>query len=631
MSFDRGLRDPPPEIAFLERHGIARELLLRAGELARRLNVSPEAALLAEDGVSERFFYKALAAEIGAPYFDGSLSADAGADYEAAILHGFVRLAENPEGLRAVVSPRGPALKLLLDSAADGATRLPIAVASRQRLGASLRAQFAELCAERGANLVADRNLALSAKAHASPVQLVIALALLGLAALGSELAPVLARVLLSLTFWIVFSAAVWLRSMAFAAKSASPAREGARLGDDQLPTYTLIAPLYREGRVASQLVRSLDALNYPRAKLDIKLVVERDDDETYAALAAARLPARFDVIVAPPGAPRTKPRALNIALAAARGELVTVFDAEDRPAPDQLRVAAAFFAANPSVDCVQARLTIANAGDSWLSEMFAVEYAILFDIFNPGLAALRLPIALGGTSNHFRAAALRSAGGWDAWNVTEDADLGIRMARFGMRVESLNSETLEEAPHEFGNWFRQRVRWQKGWMQTLIVHSRTPFETFRQLGGWGAASALALFAGGLSGGLFGTIFFFDTFVRLSLAALVPGYSDLWYGDIVTIGLLLWGLQTLVVPTVLAMRRRGMAGVVRVLLTMPVYFALISLASWVALFELIVRPYHWGKTDHGREKGRLDMSLDAPQARPPRPWRAGAAAHFGRG
>ena len=170
----------------------------------------------------------------------------------------------------------------------------------------------------------------------------------------------------------------------------------------------------------------------------------------------------------------------------------------------------------------MQARLTIANASDSWLSEMFAVEYAILFDIFNPGLAALRLPIALGGTSNHFRAAALRSAGGWDAWNVTEDADLGIRMARFGMRVESLNSETLEEAPHEFGNWLRQRVRWQKGWMQTLIVHSRTPFETSRQLGGWGAASALALFAGGLSGGLFGTIFFFDTFVRLHFGRAGP-------------------------------------------------------------------------------------------------------------
>jgi cellulose synthase/poly-beta-1,6-N-acetylglucosamine synthase-like glycosyltransferase len=344
---------------------------------------------------------------------------------------------------------------------------------------------------------------------------------------------------------------------------------------------------------------------DYPTPKLDIKLVVESDDQETFAALAALKLSARYDVIVAPPGAPRTKPRALNMALAAARGELITVYDAEDRPAPGQLREAVAFFAANADVDCIQAALTIGNPSDSWLAEMFAVEYAILFDIFNPGLSALRLPMALGGTSNHFRLASLRAASGWDAWNVTEDADLGIRMARLGMQIQTLGSDTVEEAPHEFGNWFRQRVRWQKGWMQTVIVHSRDPFVLNRQLGGWGALSAAALIVGGLSGGLFGTAFFAETLARLVVSAVAPGYSNLWYGDIVTIGLLLWGVQTLVVPAALAMRRRRMPGLTRVLAGMPLYFALITLATWQALFDLVFRPYYWAKTEHGREKSRF--------------------------
>jgi cellulose synthase/poly-beta-1,6-N-acetylglucosamine synthase-like glycosyltransferase len=195
-------------------------------------------------------------------------------------------------------------------------------------------------------------------------------------------------------------------------------------------------------------------------------LVIERDDQETLAALAALRLPPRYDVIVVPRGAPRTKPRALNVALAAARGELVVVYDAEDEPAPDQLRLAAARFADEPGLDALQARLTIANPADSWLSELFAIEYAALFDLLNPGLAALDLPVALGGTSNHFRIRVLRRVGGWDAWNVTEDIDLGIRLARFGARVGALASDTAEEAPNELANWFRQRVRWQKGWMR---------------------------------------------------------------------------------------------------------------------------------------------------------------------
>ena len=314
------------------------------------------------------------------------------------------------------------------------------------------------------------------------------------------------------------------------------------------------------------------------------------------------RLPPRYDVIVAPPGAPSTKPRALNVALGAVQGELVVIFDAEDEPDGDQLRLAAARFAAEPDVDGLQARLTIHNAADCWLSELFAIEYAALFDFVNPGLAALDLPIALGGTSNHFRARTLRRVGGWDAWNVTEDADLGLRLARFGARIGALASDTSEEAPNELKNWFRQRVRWQKGWLQTLIVHSRHPIRFCRELGARRATSAAALIAGTVFGGLFGPPLLAEALVRAFCGGLAGGGIVATFEDVVTYILTLSGLQALIIPSLVAMRRREMRGAGRAVALMPAYYVLVCLATWAALFDLVVRPFHWSKTEHGRAR-----------------------------
>ena len=248
---------------------------------------------------------------------------------------------------------------------------------------------------------------------------------------------------------------------------------------DRNLPSYTIIAALYREAAITRKLISALDAIQYPRAKLEVLIVIEADDHETREALAALDLPGHMKIIRAPPGFPRTKPRALNVALPLARGEFTVVFDAEDEPDGDQLRIAAAFFAKLPSrVACLQARLTIDNMRDTWLTRMFTIEYATLFDVFNPGLASLGSPILLGGTSNHFRTAVLQKICGWDAWNVTEDADLGIRLSRMGYEVADLPSSTLEEAPATLAKWMKQRTRWMKGYMQTCISHSRTARRT---------------------------------------------------------------------------------------------------------------------------------------------------------
>jgi cellulose synthase/poly-beta-1,6-N-acetylglucosamine synthase-like glycosyltransferase len=167
--------------------------------------------------------------------------------------------------------------------------------------------------------------------------------------------------------------------------------------------------------------------------------MLEADDHETREAVERLAPGPCYDIVVAPAGYPRTKPRALNIGLASAQGELLTVYDAEDDPDPSQLRRAAATFArARKSLACLQCPLTIDNSSDSWISGLFALEYAALFDVVNPGLARLRLPIPLGGTSNHFRVSTLRRLHGWDAWNVTEDADMGMRLARMGYEVATL-------------------------------------------------------------------------------------------------------------------------------------------------------------------------------------------------
>ena len=403
-----------------------------------------------------------------------------------------------------------------------------------------------------------------------------------------------------SAILWLIFSASVTLRSMA--AVASGPEIHPLELSDDELPHYTVVVALYREASVVDDLVKAIDALDYPKGKLDIKLVVEQRDAETLGRIAELGLPARFEVVVAPSGKPQTKPRALNIALSSARGDLVVVYDAEDAPAPDQLRLAASRFAAEKDLDCLQARLAIRNHGKSWLSKLFAIEYAILFDVLNPGLCALNLPIALGGSSNHFRVGSLVGVGAWDEWNVTEDADLGIRLSRFGYRVKALGSDTWEEAPYEFGNWFSQRVRWQKGWIQTLIVHSRRPIFFWRDLGPRRAVAATTLIVGAIFGCLFWPAFAIGTVWR----ALTVGQGALspWreLSDVFTYILALAGVWTILLPAVIAAKFRRLKVTTSVLVLLPAYYILVSAATWVAVFDQGLRPHYWAKTAHGRSR-----------------------------
>ncbi|HYF49193.1 MAG TPA: glycosyltransferase [Planctomycetota bacterium] len=263
-------------------------------------------------------------------------------------------------------------------------------------------------------------------------------------------------------------------------------AEELAQLHDEDLPIYTILVPMYKEPEIAQKIAKYMGTLDYPKDKLNVKLLLEEDDLETRGKIdeIAHTLPSCVEVVLAPTipkGQPRTKPRACNWGLERARGKYLVIFDAEDQPEPDQLKKAVVAFrkleaAGKKHVVCLQAKLNYFNARQNALTRFFTLEYTNWFDLFLPGLHAVRTPIPLGGTSNHFHTEVLQRLGGWDPFNVTEDCDLGIRLARQGFTTEILDSTTWEEANSRLsgkGSWIPQRSRWIKGYYQTHLVHTR--------------------------------------------------------------------------------------------------------------------------------------------------------------
>ncbi len=366
-------------------------------------------------------------------------------------------------------------------------------------------------------------------------------------------------------------------------------------------PVYSVLVPLYREQAVLSQLLTALSALDYPRDALDVVLLLEADDEETAYALQRWTMPGWIRIVVVPPGHPRTKPRALNHGLTLVSGTYVTVYDAEDIPDPDQLKLAVMAFEEAPrDVGCLQARLAIDNGPDGWLPLMMVIEYAALFDVVKCGMARCGYPVALGGTSNHFRRTDLVGLEGWDMWNVTEDADLGIRLARAGLRVLDLQSTTLEEAPIGLKAWLGQRRRWMKGWIQTGITHSRNPMVVMRELGFGNWIAAFSQIVGVLLGALTFP-FFAGWFVWNAWTGEVWDASTwpLFLANCLALEIALIGLLVLLLPAVVGLRRRRQWHLMPWLLTAPVYLLLVSLAAWIAVCDYLRAPFYWAKTEHG--------------------------------
>lgn len=386
----------------------------------------------------------------------------------------------------------------------------------------------------------------------------------------------------------------------------------GGIVGQWGLPRYTVLVALYHESRALPGLIGALAALDYPVSQLEILFLTETDDKETHDALAALTLPAHMRVIVVPPGAPRTKPRALNHGLLLATGHFLVIYDAEDRPDPQQLREAARTFMYLPQDHaCLQAPLRAYNQDETWMSGQWALEYLVHFHRLVPGLSRLGLPVPLGGTSNHFRTRHLREVGGWDPWNVTEDADLGIRLARHGLRTGVIAPATLEEAPTRLKVWTAQRSRWFKGHSQTWLVTMRRPRRLWRELGPAGfLAVQLGLLGCVLSGVLHGALalWFLLGLVTPGLSASALDLCVLCAG----LGVNLWAA--------LEGARHSRRKILLSVLTQPFYWPLHTPAGIRALYGLFRRPHFWAKTEHGLSRMcRVPLHVSAPSHPPPQP------------
>lgn len=373
--------------------------------------------------------------------------------------------------------------------------------------------------------------------------------------------------------------------------------------GPDLLPRITILVALYGEAEIAPRLVRRLERLDYPRDRLELLLVVEEHDHATRAALASADLPDWMRVVTAPAGRIRTKPRALNVALAQSSGTIVGVYDAEDAPDPDQLlKVAAHFAQAAPDVACLQGALAFYNAGKNAMSRAFALEYAGWFRLMLPGYQRLGLVMPLGGTTLFFRRAALEGLGAWDAHNVTEDADLGLRLARHGWRTEMLDSTTLEEANCAPLPWVRQRSRWIKGYVMTWAVHMRAPLALWRALGTRRFLGVQVQFALTVTQALLAPFLWSVSLVGGGgAAALLPALPP---GAMVGLILLLVASFALDLTIALVAHRRARLRFPSLwVLALPLYHMLATAAALKAVADLILRPFHWDKTRHGRFGG----------------------------
>jgi cellulose synthase/poly-beta-1,6-N-acetylglucosamine synthase-like glycosyltransferase len=390
----------------------------------------------------------------------------------------------------------------------------------------------------------------------------------------------------------------------------------------DELPFYTVLVPLFHEGRILPTLVERLKQIDYPAERLEVLLLIESDDEETQSAASDYPFPPSIRPMLMPAGQPRTKPRALNIALHAARGDYIVVYDAEDQPEPDQLRKAVAVLRElPPDVVCLQARLNFYNRYQSVLTRMFAVDYAVWYDQFLPGLTAgLARPggafVPLGGTSNHFRVETLRKIGGWDPFNVTEDCDLGVRLGRAGLRVAMLDSTTWEEAVPRPRPWVRQRSRWVKGYLQTYLVHMRRPLRLLRDLGVRGfidfqmlvGGSSLLLLLNPLMWAL--TVTYAEskgTSLGTFIETLFP--AAVYYPALLS--LIVWNFIFLYCNAYVCVRH-NLIDLIRYTLLTPLYWALMSLGAWAGLISLLRNPSYWAKTEHGVSLSDAEAAAAVP-------------------
>jgi cellulose synthase/poly-beta-1,6-N-acetylglucosamine synthase-like glycosyltransferase len=577
---------------------ISPEQLQWALDVGERTGSRLGAILVAAGLVPRLTLYQLLAREWRLEFIDVTAAdidpaVSSGLDPARLLREGWLPIGERPDGTLLIASSERPDVAFYTMLVGTFHRRVRVMVTTDWDILQGLHRVFGERVVDEACSGLWQRNAAQSARQVFTTGQRVaLSIGLTGLVALF-VVAP-------RTTFVGLLAAAAAAVAAASAFKLLASIRGGrsrggglitaddiVALGDRDLPTYTVLVPLYRDAEIVGDVIARLGRLNYPADRLEILLLMEHDDAATIAAARAAAPPPAFTFVIVPERAPRTKPKACNVGLFLARGEHVVVFDAEDDPEPDQLRKAVvAFRRGGPNLACVQASSRYGNADENTLTRLGALERTSWYDFILPGLSSMGLPVPLGGTSNHFRTDSLRQLGGWDPFNATEDADLGIRSSASGYAVETISSTTFEEADDEVGGWMRQRSRWSQGSLQTLIVHLRHPWRLVRSVGLRQAIAFTLLIGGTPLSFLLAPLLAALVAVRLlapssSVAALVPT----WLVWAAVVSLLLANATAAYVATTTAIQQRRYRLILRSLLG-PLAWCLHSVAAYRAVWQL---------------------------------------------
>lgn len=375
---------------------------------------------------------------------------------------------------------------------------------------------------------------------------------------------------------------------------------EARAIPDAELPRYTILVPAYNEPEVVGDLLAAMEQLEYPRDKVQILLLLEADDQVTIDAASDYDDSGIVTIVLVPPGEPRTKPKACNYGLHFATGDIVTIYDAEDLPEPLQLRrTVAAFAVSPPEVVCIQSKLAYHNSHQNILTGWFTAEYNLWFGYLLPGMMRSESPIPLGGTSNHLRRDVLESIGAWDPFNVTEDADLGLRIHALGYRTAVLDSTTLEEANSDPINWIRQRSRWYKGYLQTWLVHIRRPIHMWKSVGPRSFVRLTLILAGTPIIAVLNLLFWFITVLWFLGQPAVVGAVFPWFVYFPALVALIAGNGITLYLNLISLREDDRADLIVAALTVPAFFVMMSVAAAKGVYQLIRNPSYWEKTFHG--------------------------------
>ncbi|MDX1949385.1 MAG: glycosyltransferase [Rickettsiales bacterium] len=364
----------------------------------------------------------------------------------------------------------------------------------------------------------------------------------------------------------------------------------------EYFPVYSILVPLFKEKELTiNQLIKGIKKIDYPQEKLDVKLIVEIDDIETIEVIKSLKPSANFQIIRVPHSLPKTKPKACNYALKYCKGEFVTIYDAEDQPDIYQIKKALMNLEKNNGkLASIQARLNFYNKDENLLTSLFAMEYATWFEYLLYGLKSLGLPIPLGGTSNHFPTNTLKTLYAWDAYNVTEDADLGVRIAVSGLETNLINSTTYEEAPITLNNWIKQRTRWLKGHLQTFLVNIKNYKVLQKNIGNKGIFGLFYFIAAPFLVYLLIPFTILTSLISLTFSDGLPDslidfcLFNLYFGVLIHFAL----------GVFIIAKNKWWSNIISTLY-FPFYWALHCLTSYFALIELIRKPHHWNKTEHG--------------------------------